>query len=76
VALLQEYLNAVRTYLPHGADQQDILTELSAHLQIKLDEREEALGRSLTEDEEAAVLRASGHPHKVAASDGSAHKGS
>jgi hypothetical protein len=66
VALLDQYLHAVRHFLPHGADQQDILAELASHLQLKLDEREEALGRWLTEDEQAAVLTAYGTPLAVA----------
>ena len=48
MALLNNYLNAVRLYLPRNVDQQDLITELSEHLQIKLDEREAALGRALT----------------------------
>ncbi len=67
MALLQDYLRAVRLYLPRDVDQQDLLTELSEHLQIKLDEREEALGRALTLDEETAVLWGYGHPVAVAA---------
>jgi hypothetical protein len=66
VTLLDQYLHAVRHFLPSSADQQDILAELASHLQIKLDEREEALGRWLTEDEQAAVLTAYGTPLAVA----------
>jgi hypothetical protein len=66
VALLDQYLHAVRTFLPPRTDHHDILAELSSHLQIKLDEREEASGRALTEDEQAEVLTAYGTPLAVA----------
>ena len=56
MALLQDYLRSVRLYLPPRTDRDDILTELSAHLQATLDDREEELGRALTQDEETAVL--------------------
>jgi hypothetical protein len=75
MALLKDYLFAVRLYLPAGTDQQDILNELSAHLQTKLDEREEALGRALTQDEETDVLWGYGHPLDVAARYGSRKAG-
>lgn len=75
MALLQNYLSAVKVYLPHSADQQDILTEIREHLQIKLDERIEELGRSLTESEEAAVLASYGDPLIVAARYGSTNLG-
>jgi hypothetical protein len=71
MALLKDYLFAVRLYLPGGPDQSDILSELSAHLQTKLDEREEELGRPLTQDEETEVLWGYGHPLQVAARYGS-----
>jgi hypothetical protein len=67
MALLQDYLRSVRLYLPAKADHDDILNELSAHLQTKLDEREEEVGRALTQDEETQVLWGYGEPLKVAA---------
>jgi hypothetical protein len=73
--LLHSYLNAVRVFLPRTVDQQDILSELSAHLQIKFEEREEQLGRPLTEDEQAAVLSDYGSPVVVAARYGGANLG-
>lgn len=75
MALLQDYLRSVRLYLPAGVDQHDILTELSAHLQTKLDEREEELERPLTQGEETAVLWGYGDPLKVAARYGSPKQG-
>ena len=71
MSLLANYLKAVRMFLPRGVDQDDILNELSAHLQTTLDEREEELGRALTQDEETAVLWGYGDPVKVAARYGS-----
>ena len=73
--LLQNYLNAVRAYLPRSVDQKDILSELSAHLQIKFEEREEELGRSLTEDEQAEVLSQYGTPVVVAGRYGATSQG-
>jgi hypothetical protein len=75
VSLLASYLRAVQTFLPKRADQQDLLNELSSHLQAKLDEREEALGRALTEDEQAAVLSAYGNPLTVAERYGATNAG-
>jgi hypothetical protein len=73
--LLKNYLDAVRAYLPRRDDQRDILNELSAHLQIKFDERQEELGRALTEDEQAAVLAAYGNPLVVAGRYGATNLG-
>ena len=75
MALLQDYLRSVRLFLPAGADQEDILSELSVHLQTKLDEREEEVGRALTHEEETSVLWGYGDPVKVAARYGSAKVG-
>jgi hypothetical protein len=75
INLLESYLSAVRAFLPRSVDQQDILSELSAHLQIKFEEREEQLGRALTEDEQAAVLSGYGSPIVVASRYGSVNRG-
>jgi hypothetical protein len=75
VSLLNDYLHAVRTFLPRGVDHTDILNELSAHLEGTLEEREEELGRSLTTDEQAAVLSNYGSPLVVAARYGSTNHG-
>ncbi len=75
MALLQDYLRSVRLYLPPRTDRDDILTELSAHLQATLDDREEELGRALTQDEETAVLWGYGDPLTVAARYGSSKQG-
>lgn len=66
MSLLTQYVNAVRMYLPRGSQQEDILSELAEHLQSKIDEQEEAVGRSLTEVEQEAILTSHGNPAIVA----------
>lgn len=69
--LLDRYLYAVSRHLPaqrRGAPaQNDIIAELAANLRAQMEDKEEALGRPLTEDEQADVLRRHGHPIVVAA---------
>jgi hypothetical protein len=67
MALLAEYIKAVRTYLPKGAEGNDIANELTELLQSKFDEREEVLGRPLTETEQEVLLAEFGNPLVVAA---------
>jgi hypothetical protein len=66
MSLLDRYLHAVRAHLPAG-QQDDIIAELGEDLRAQLEEREAALGRPLTEDEEAALLRPHGRPIVMAA---------
>jgi hypothetical protein len=66
MTLLDHYVKAVRMYLRTGPEQEDILSELSEHLQSKLDEEEAALGRPLTELEQEAILTRHGNPAVVA----------
>ena len=66
MTLLKHYVNAVRMYLPKGPYQEDILSELSEHLQSMIDEHEEARGRPLTEVEQEALLTRYGNPAIVA----------
>jgi hypothetical protein len=66
MTLIDHYLQAVRLYLPRGADKHDILAELAEHLQSKFEERENELGRALTEEEQTALLEAHGDPAFVA----------
>jgi hypothetical protein len=56
MGLLERYLHAVRGYLP-AATQDDIVAELGDDLRARFEERAAALGRPLTEDEEAELLR-------------------
>jgi hypothetical protein len=63
--LLERYLQAVGQYLPaKGKD--DTLAELRANLLAQIEDKAEMLGRSLTEEEEAEVLRGHGYPSAVA----------
>ena len=64
--LLNRYLAAVRQHLP-ARRQHDILNELGANLQAEFDDRARVLGRPLTEEDQAVLLRRHGHPVLVAA---------
>jgi hypothetical protein len=63
--LLDRYLQAVKFFLPR-AQQDDIGRELSDNLLSQMEDREEELGRPLTEAEQADILRRHGHPMLVA----------
>lgn len=64
--LLARYLDAIRRHLGNGASP-DLLAELAANLQAEMDDRAAELGRPLTEDDQAAILRRHGPPLLVAA---------
>lgn len=64
--LQERYLHAVRRALPR-AKADDIVAELRDVLATQAEDRQEALGRPLTEDETAAMLKEFGHPLVVAA---------
>jgi hypothetical protein len=63
--LLERYLQAVRFFLPQK-NQDDIVRELSENLISQMEDRQEELGRPLTEAEQADILRRHGHPMIVA----------
>jgi hypothetical protein len=63
--LLDRYLHAVRWTLP-SAKADDITAELRDELVTRMEDREEALGRPLREDETSALLKDFGHPLVVA----------
>ena len=63
--MLDRYLQAVKFFLPRS-QQDDIIRELSENLLARMQDREEELGRPLDEAEQAAILRAHGHPMLVA----------
>ena len=63
--LIDRYLNAVRFWLPR-AQEDDIIAELGEDLRSQVEEREAALGRALSEDELAGILKKRGHPMSVA----------
>ncbi|HTZ54906.1 MAG TPA: hypothetical protein VMB20_07555 [Candidatus Acidoferrum sp.] len=64
--MLSRYLYAVYNDLPKKSAREDIVAEIGDALQSQIDEREAALGRPLTDDEEAAIIKAYGHPRLVA----------
>ena len=66
MTLLERYLQAVRFFLP-SRQQDDIVRELSENLALRDGGSSETLGRQLTEDEQADILRRHGHPMLVAA---------
>ena len=63
--VVERYLENVRTYLPGGRED-DLVAELRENVRAQVEDREERLGRPLTEEERIGVLRAHGHPVLVA----------
>jgi hypothetical protein len=63
--LLNRYLQAVGRLLPK-ARRDDIIAELRANILSQMEDREEELGRRLTEDEQASILRHHGNPTVIA----------
>lgn len=70
MSLVDDYLRAVAGHLPK-AGRDDILAELRDLVLTRIEAREAALGRPLTEDETETVLREVGHPLVVAGRYGS-----
>jgi hypothetical protein len=64
--IFDRYLGEVGRYLP-PAGRNDILAEISEALHCDAEERERELGRPLTEDEAATLVKAYGYPKIVAA---------
>ena len=56
MVLLERYLHAVEGHLP-AKSRGDIITELREDLRAQFEDRAVALGRPLSEDEQAALLR-------------------
>jgi hypothetical protein len=63
--IVDRYLQEVKRYLPRD-QREDILKELSANVLAEMEDREAALGRPLTEDEQIANLQQQGSPLVVA----------
>jgi hypothetical protein len=63
--LLNRYLQAVGRLLPM-ARRKDIIAELRANILSQMEDREQELGRPLTEDEQAAILKHHGNPTVIA----------
>jgi hypothetical protein len=64
--LVDRYLQSVKRMLPRK-EQDDVIRELSDEILSQVEEREAALGRPLTEDEQVALLKQLGHPMLLAA---------
>ena len=64
--LVDRYLQSVKLMLPKK-QQDDVIRELSDEILSQIEEKEAALGRPLTEDEQAALLKQLGHPMLLAA---------
>jgi hypothetical protein len=64
--LADRYLVEIGRYLP-PQQRDDILAEIGDSLQSQVDERQHELGRTLTVDEAAAIIKAYGNPKIVAA---------
>lgn len=63
--VLDRYLEAVRGYLPRD-QRADIVGELADDLRSEIEDRQAGVGRPLSEDEVAALLKRRGHPMTVA----------
>lgn len=63
--LLASYLSSVKVLLPRR-QRDDIVAELTEELRSQIEEREEALGRPLTEAEQSALFEEHGDPIEVA----------
>lgn len=68
--IIDRYLNAVAAQLPQD-QRADIVAELRDMILSRFEEKEEVLGRPLTEAEKEEILRDIGHPLAVAARYGS-----
>jgi hypothetical protein len=66
MSLIDRYLHAVGEQLP-ASTRDDIVAELAEDVHAQAHERSAALGRPLTEQEEAALLKPYGHPMFLAA---------
>jgi hypothetical protein len=63
--LIDRYLKTVGGYLP-TAQRDDIIKELSENIRSEIEDKEAELGRPLTEAEQEAILKKTGHPLLVA----------
>jgi hypothetical protein len=72
MSLLERYLLALRPLLPQQG-REDILRELSDNILSQMEEKQEELGRPLTDSEQAEVIKRHGHPVVAAARYGKRH---
>jgi hypothetical protein len=66
VELIDRYLQSVKWMLPLK-QRDDVVRELTDEILSQIEEKEAALGRPLTEDEQVALLKQMGHPMLLAA---------
>src|SRR5687768_11813205 len=64
--LFERYFRTLRIFLPKN-QREDIVRELEEEIRSQVIEQEAALGRPLSLDEQAAILRQYGHPLLTAA---------
>jgi|ERR1700694_2167664 len=63
--LLDRYLHEIKRYLPQG-QKDDIAAEIGDDIASQVEDKESALGRPLSRDEEAELVKSYGHPKIVA----------
>jgi hypothetical protein len=63
--LVERYLQAVRFWLPKSERQNDLIAELGEDLRSQIEDKEAELGRSLDQEEVAAILKRCGAPMVV-----------
>ncbi len=63
--LVDRYVQAVRQHLP-AKQQDDIANELTEDIVSQMSDKQEELGRPLTEAEQEAILKQYGHPYVLA----------
>ena len=63
--LIDRYLQSVKSALPKR-QQEDVVRELTDEVLSRVEEKEDALGRPLMEDEQVALLKELGHPWLLA----------
>jgi len=63
--LVDRYVHAVRQHLP-AKQQDDIANELTEDIVSQMSDKQEELGRPLTEAEQEAILKQYGHPYVLA----------
>ena len=66
MTMLDRYLYAVQSSLGKNRSAADIVAEIGDDLQSQIEDRERELARPLTQDEQAALIKAYGHPRVVA----------
>jgi hypothetical protein len=63
--LIDRYLQSVKSALPKR-QQEDVVRELTDEVLSRVEEKEDALGRPLSDDEQVALLKEFGHPWLLA----------